>query len=178
MRTIEIKAFQFEELDSQTQEKIIENNRTINVDSDFWYQCELDNYKTELKIKVKNEFDIYRRTINITIEDSFETAEKIINFFGKKSSIVYIAKTFIRDRDTLVKKYGEGNEKDGYGVKEEFWSEYDEEIEYLEEEFRKEIAEEILSMLNSQYKYEISDDAIKETIIANEYEFQEDGERI
>jgi len=177
MRTIEIKAFQFEELDSQTQEKIIENNRAINVDSDFWYQCELDNYKTELKIKV-NEFDIYRRTINITIEDIFETAEKIINFFGKKSSVVYIAKTFIRDRDTLVKKYGEGNEKDGYGVKEEFWSEYDEEIEYLEKEFRKEIAEEILSMLTRDYEYETSDDGIKETILANKYEFTENGERI
>ena len=41
MRIIEIKAFQFEELDSQTKEKVIENNRTINVDIDFWYQDEL-----------------------------------------------------------------------------------------------------------------------------------------
>lgn len=177
MRTIEIKALWFWELDSQTQEKVIENNRTINVDSDFWYQCELDNYKTELKIKV-NQFDIYRREINITIEYSFETAQGIVNFFGKKSSIVNTAKIFIKDRDALVKKYGEGNDKDGYGVKEEYWSEYDEEIEYLEEEFRKEIAEEILSILTSQYEYEISDDGIIETILANEYEFQEDGERI
>ena len=177
MRIIEIKAFQFWELDSQTQEKVIENNRTINIDSNFWYECEQEIYKTELKIIV-SEFDIYRKTINITIEDSFDTAERIVKFFNKKSSIVYIAKTFIRDRDTLVKKYGEGNEKDGYGVKQEFWSEYDEEIEYLEVEFRKEIAEEILSRLTSQYEYEISDDAIKETILANEYEFTEDGERI
>lgn len=177
MRIIEIKAFQFEELNCQTQEKVIENNRTINVDSNFWFECELDNLKTELKIIV-NEFDIYRRTINITIEDSFETAEKIIDFFGKKSSIVCIAKTFIRDRDILVKKYGKGNEKDGYEVKEEFWYEYDEEIEYLEEEFRTEIAGEILSKLSSQYEYEISDDAIKETILANEYEFTELGELI
>ena len=177
MRTIEIKAFQFEELDSQTQEKVIENNRTINVDSNFWYECELDNYKHELKIKV-NEFDIYRRKINITIEDSFDTAERIVNFFGKESSMVKTAKIFIKDRDSLVKKYGEGNEKEGYSVKEEYWSEYDEEIEYLEEEFRREIAEEILSMLTSQYEYEISDDAIKETILANEYEFQEDGEML
>ena len=177
MRIIEIKAFQFEELDSQTQEKVIEDNRVINVDTDFWYQCELDNFKHELKIKV-NKFDIYRREMNITIEDSFDTAQGIVNFFDKESSIVYSAKTFIRDRDALVKKYGEGNEKDGYGVKEECWSEYDEEIEYLEEEFRKEIAEEILSMWTRQYEYEISDDAIKETIIANEYEFTEEGKLI
>tara|TARA_R110000803_G_scaffold104627_1_gene172820 strand:- start:231 stop:764 length:534 start_codon:yes stop_codon:yes gene_type:complete len=177
MRIMEIKAFLFEELDSQTQDKVIENNRTINVDSNFWYECELENFKHELKIKV-NEFDIYRREINITIEDSFETAQGIVNFFGEKSDFVKIAKIFIKDRDALVKKYGEGNDKDGYSVKEECWSEYDEEIEYLEEEFRREIAEEILSMLTGQYEYEISDDAIKETIIANEYEFQEDGELI
>ena len=165
MRTIEIKAFQFEELDSQTQNKVIENNRTINVDSDFWYECELDNYKTELKIKV-NEFDIYRRIINITIEDSFDTAERIVNFFGKESSIVYGAKTFIRDIKFIEEKY-----KDN-------WYKLEEEKEYLEEEFRREIAEDILSMLTSQYEYEISDDAIKETILANEYEFQEDGEML
>jgi len=163
MRTIEIKAFQFEELDSQTQEKVIENNRTINVDSDFWYQCELDNYKTELKIKV-NEFDIYRRTINITIEDSFNTAESIVKFFNKKSSIVKTAKIFINDIEKLLKKYEFEN--------------YDTDREYLEEEFRREIAEEILSILTRDYEYQTSDDGIKETILANEYEFTEDGEII
>jgi len=174
---MEIKAFLFEELDSQTKEKVIENNRTINLDNDFWYECKLENFKHELKIKV-NEFDIYRREINITIEDSFETAQGIVNSFGEKSDFVKIAKIFIKDRDALVKKYGEGNNEDGYEVKLEYWSEYDEEIEYLEEEFRKEIAEEILSFLTSQYEYEISDDGIIETILANEYEFQEDGELI
>ena len=165
MRIIETKAFQFEELDSQTKEKVIENNRTINVDTDFWYQCELDNFKHELKIKV-NKFDIYRREINITIEDSFETAQGIVNFFGKESSVVKTAKIFLKDRISVYKSY----EDDGY--------ELDIQLEYLEEEFRKEIADEILSMLTSQYEYEISDDAIKETIIANEYEFTEEGKLI
>ena len=165
MRMIKIKAFLFEELDSQTKEKVIENNRTINVDSNFWYECELENFKHELKTKV-NEFDIYRREINITIEDSFETAQGIVNFFGKESSIVYSAKTFIRDMIFIEEKYEHDGEK------------LEEELEYLEEEFRGEIAEEILSMLTSQYEYETSDDEIKETIIANEYEFTEDGEML
>ena len=165
MRIIEIKAFQFEELDSQTKEKVIENNRTINVDIDFWNQDKLYNYKHEMDIKV-NKFDIYRREINITIEDSFETAQGIVNFFGKESSIVKTAKIFLKDRISVYKSY----EDDGY--------ELDIQLEYLEEEFRKEIADEILSMLTSQYEYEISDDAIKETIIANEYEFTEEGKLI
>ena len=165
MRIIEIKAFQFEELDSQTQEKVIENNRTINVDKDFWWQDELHIYKNELDIIV-SEFDIYRRTMNICIEDSFETAQKIVNFYGKESSIVKTAEIFLKDRISVYKNY------------EDDWYELEEQLEYLEEEFRREIAEEILSMLTSQYEYQTSDDAIKETIIANEYEFQEDGERI
>ena len=165
MRIIEIKAFQFDELDSQTQEKVIENNRTINVDTDFWWQDELDNYKTELKIKV-NQFDIYRRTINITIEDSFDTAERIVNFFGKELSIVKTAEMFIKDIKFINNKY------------EHDWYKLEEELEYLEEEFRREIAEEILSMLTNDYEYQISDDAIKETILANKYEFQEDGEML
>jgi hypothetical protein len=177
MRIIETMAFLFDELDSQTQQKVIENNRTINVDSDWWYQCEIDNFKHEMDIIV-SEFDIYRRTINITIEYSFESAEKIINFFGGESELVKIAKTFIKDRDALVKKYGEGNEKEGYSVKEEYWNVFDEEIEYLEEEFRREIAKEILSMLTLDYEYQISDDAIKETILANEYEFTNEGKLI
>tara|TARA_R110000764_G_scaffold94491_3_gene178288 strand:- start:93 stop:590 length:498 start_codon:yes stop_codon:yes gene_type:complete len=165
MRMIKIKAFLFEELDEQTKEKVIENNRTINVDSNFWYECELENFKHELKIKV-NEFDVYRTEINITIENSFETAQGIVNFFGKESSIVYSAKTFIRDMIFIEEKYEHDGEK------------LEEELEYLEEEFRGEIAEEILSMLTSQYEYETSDDEIKETIIANEYEFTEDGEML
>ena len=165
MRIIKTKAFLFEELDSQTKEKVIENNRTINVDSNFWYECELENFKHELKIKV-NEFDVYRTEINITIENSFETAQGIVNFFGKESSIVYSAKTFIRDMIFIEEKYEHDGEK------------LEEELEYLEEEFRGEIAEEILSMLTSQYEYETSDDEIKETIIANEYEFTEDGEML
>lgn len=177
MRIIETRAFQFEELDSQTQEKVIENNRTMNVDSDWWYECEIDNFKHEMGIKI-NEFDIYRKTINITIEDSFDTAQGIVNFFGEESSFVKTAKTFIKDRDALVKKYGEGNEKEGYSVKEEYWSVFDEEIEYLEEEFRREIADEILSMLTLEYEYQTSDDGIKETIIANEYEFTEEGKML
>lgn len=148
MRIIEIKAFQFEELDSQTKEKVIENNRTINVDSDFWYQDELHNFKNELDIIV-SEFDIYRRTINITIEDSFETAQKIVNFFGEKSSIVKTAKIFLKDRISVYKSY----EDDSY--------ELEEQLEYLEEEFRREIAEEILSMLTLDYEYQTSDDGIK-----------------
>lgn len=64
----------------------------------------------------------------------------------------------------------------GYSVKEEFIDEYDEEIEYLEDEYRKEMSEEILTWLRDEYEYLQTNESVAETLIANEYDFTEDGE--
>jgi len=90
--------------------------------------------------------------------------------------IVKISKRFIADRDALIKKLGEGNDIAGYSVKEEFIDEYDEEIEYLEEEYRKEMAEEILTWLIDEYEFLQTDETVAETLIDNNYEFTENGE--
>ena len=49
-------------------------------------------------------------------------------------------------------------------------------VEGIEEEFRREIKEEYLSMLRKEYKYITSEEAIIESIRANEYEFDENGD--
>lgn len=173
MRTIEVKLYQFEELSNESKENAIERNRTMNVEHDWW-DCTYESMK-EAGVKI-NSFDIYHRDINITIEDSHETALRIIENFGEAMEVVTLSKQFIKDRDALVKRLGEGNEKDGYSVKEEFFEEYDEEIEYLEEEYRKEMAEEILTWLRDEYEYLQTDETVAETLIANDYEFTEEGQ--
>ena len=45
----------------------------------------------------------------------------------------------------------------------------------LDEEYQKEYSEDILSYLRSNYDYQISDEAIIETIEANDYDFTTDG---
>ena len=167
-----INIYSFDELSKEAKENAIEKNRTTNVDYDWWdFTCES---MEEVGVKI-NSFDIYHRNINITIDYSEDTAIKTIDNYGEGMEVVKISKRFIADRDALIKKLGEGNEIDGYSVKEEFIDEYDEEIEYLEDEYRKEMSEEILTWLRDEYEYLQTDEAVSETLIANDYEFTEDG---
>ena len=172
MRTETIKIYSFDELSKEAKENAIEKNRTMNVEHDWW-DCTCESMK-EVGVKIDS-FDIYYRNINITIEDSEHTARKTIDYFGEGMEAVKISKRFIADRDALIKKLGEGNEIDGYSVKEKFIDEYDEEIEYLEDEYRKEMSEEILTWLRDDYEYLQTDESVAETLIANDYEFTECG---
>ena len=172
MKTIEIKLYEFEELSAEAKENAIAENRTMNVDWDWW-DCTCEGMK-EVGVEIDS-FDIYYRNISITIEDSEHTANKTIEYYGEGMEVVKISKRFIADRDALIKRLGEGNDIAGYSVKEEFIDEYDEEIEYLEEEYRKEMSEEILTWLRDEYEYLQTDEAVAETLIANDYEFTEGG---
>jgi len=173
MRTIEVKLYEFEELSNEAKENAIEENRTMNVEHDWW-DCTYEGMK-EIGIEI-NSFDIYHRNISITIEDSEHTASETIKNFGEGMEIAKISKQFIADRDALIKKLGEGNDISGYSVKEEFIDEYDEEIECLEEQYRKEMAEEILTWLRDECEFLQTDEAVAETFIANDYEFTEEGQ--
>lgn len=172
MRTIKITLYQFVELSTEAKEKAIEKNRHINVDYDWWDW--LYEGMSEVGVKV-NSFDIYYKNIDITIEDSQYTAKKTIENYSEGNGLAKISKQFIADRDALIKKLGEGNDIAGYSVKDEFINKYDEEIEYLEEQYRREVSKKILDWLIEDYEYLQTDEAIEETLIANEYDFTEDG---
>ena len=177
MRTIEIQAYKFNELDEQTKQKVIEDNIDINVEFDWW-DCTYDTLR-ECGIKV-NSFDIgRRRECEIEfLEDGYEIATNIVDTFGEAMEIVKDAKNFIKDRDILVKKYGEGNDIDGYSVKEELYDEFDEDVEGITIDLKKNLEYEILRWLRDEYEYLTSEEAIIETIEANEYEFTEEGKLI
>ena len=57
MRTIEIKAYQFKELDETTKQKVIQNNLHINVEHDWWESTCYTFEQVGVKIEA---FDIYR----------------------------------------------------------------------------------------------------------------------
>lgn len=177
MRTIEIEAYKFNELDEQTKLQVIEDNIHINVEHDWW-DCTYETLR-ECGIKV-NSFDIGRRQeCEIEFyEDSFDVATNIVDTFGEAMDIVKGSKNFIKDRDALVKKYGEGNDTDGYSVKMELYDEFDEEEADLTHEFQRELSVEILHWLRDEYEYLTSEEAIIETIEANDIEFTKEGKLI
>ena len=60
----------------------------------------------------------------------------------------------------------------------EFIYEFDKELDTLEYNFQQSLSEDYLSMLKKEYEYKTSEEAIIETIKANDYEFTEDGKLV
>ena len=161
MKTIEIKVYRFEELDKQTKEKVIENYRYINVDNTFWYDCIKEEFNS-LGLEIK-EFDLDRGNYAKIYIDNFEdTSNYIIKEFGDSVLIKQTAKNYINEYEKIQANF----KKD---------EDIERELEILDEKYQREYSEDILSYLRSSYDWEISDEAITETIEANDYDFTTDG---
>ena len=146
MRTIEIQAYKFNELDEQTKLQVIKDNIYINVEFDWW-DCTYETLR-ECGIKV-NYFDTGR---NNSCEISFlitayEVATNIVDTFGEATDIVLYAKKFIRGKYSFVY-------------------------------FKRCLESEILNWLRQEYEHLTSEEAIIETIEANDIEFTKEGELI
>ena len=161
MKTIEIKVYRFEELDKQTKEKVIENYRYINVDNTFWYDCIKEEFNS-LGLEIK-EFDLDRGNYAKIYIDNFEdTSNYIIKEFGDSVLIKQTAKNYINEYEKIQANFKEDED-------------VEREVELLDDQYEKEYSEDILSYLRSSYDWEISDEAITETIEANDYDFTTDG---
>lgn len=161
MKTIEIKVYEFDELDKPTKEKVIENYRYINVEDTFWYDWIKDDFK-RLGLEIQ-EFDLGKRNyIKIYIDNFEDTSNNIIKEFGDSVTIQKTAKNYIDEYNKIQANFK--NDED-----------IERELEILDEEYEKEYSEDILSYLRAEHEYQISDEAIIETIEANDYDFTTDG---
>jgi predicted RNA-binding protein YlxR (DUF448 family) len=162
MRTIETNVYKFEELSEQGKDNAVERLSDINT-SHTWYEFTYDD-ANNVGIKIEG-FDIDRGAyVKLEIDSHIETAQKILAEHGETCDTYKDAKQFIEDIDKLVEE--DENE------------EFCEQKEELEDNFKKALEEDYLSMLRNEYEYLNSREAIIETIEANEYEFTEDGKLI
>lgn len=148
MKTIEISVYTFEELTEEQQQKAIERYSNINVDFEWWNYIynELDN----LGLKCHG-FDIDRGSY---CKLSFVSSARIV------------AKNIINDHDEAC---------DTYNTALKFLNACDNNIENSEDDFLQELSEDYLILLRHEYEYLTSEEAIKETLITNEYDFNTDG---
>jgi hypothetical protein len=176
MRIIETKAYTFDELSDDAKENAVNNLREINVEHDWW-DCTYETFR-ELGIRIEH-FDLGRRSeIGIDlIETHHEVAINIIGTFGE-NGLKANAEYFIEQRDKLVKELGEGDEVAGYSVKEGNEEEFDERVETIEGYYFNGLKRDILHWLRCEFEYLMSDEAIIDTIEANEYEFTKEGKLI
>ena len=161
MKTIEIKVYKLEELDKQTREKVIENYRYINVEHSTWYDWIKEDFN-RLGLEIQ-EFDLGRRNYAKIYIDNFEdTSKNIIEEFGDSVLIKQTAKNYINEYEKI---------QANFKVDEDI----EREVELLDEQYEKEYSEDILSYLRSNYDWETSDEAIYQTIEANDYDFTTEG---
>ena len=180
MRTIETKAYQFEELDEQTKEKAIDNNRYIGVEDNFWYEFIKEDL-ISVGIQLRS-FDIERGSFaEIHLEDFYDTCEKIIDSHGENCETYKIAERYIKEYNSIKEKMDNLEEYENDNSDEEHLNklmQLDKDLEDLDEEYQKEFSEEVLSMLRKEYEHMTSDESIIEMFDANEYEFTDQGKLI
>lgn len=169
-RVIEKTLYKFYELSEAAKKKALQKLWDINVDYDWW-EFSYDDAK-QIGIIIKG-FDLDRgRSIEIEFDDCEKNVcNNIIEQHGEECDTYKLAKQYLYERDALdvaIKLVGDDEEK---------VEEIDGSIEKLNDSFKKDLAECYWKMLRQDYEYRMTDEAVKETIESNEYEFEEDGSR-
>lgn len=175
MRTIQTTVYTFDELSEGAKENAVNKLYDINVTYEWWDNTYYDAKTVGIKI---NGFDIDRGSyVQFDfINSAYDTAQQIVKEHGKDCQTYKDAEQFINEWDALVCKYSDGVKTDVVTQENEY--DFDSEAYELEQEYKNDIEHEYLKTLRSEYEYLTSEEAIIETIEANEYEFTEDGKLI
>lgn len=170
MKTIETKVYQYDELNDKAKERARDWWREGGLDYDWWDSTYEDAEGIGLRI---TGFDLGRSR---DIEGKFEkSAEKVASLIlaehGKDCETFKTATAFLAERATLVTKHADPDSCS------DLTHEGDEAIEECEAGFLKSLLEDYWKILDREMEYILSDEQVAETIVANEYEFTEDGKR-
>ena len=168
MRTIETKVYEFDELTEEQKEKTTEKLWDVNVNYEWWESVYDDAERIGLKI---SEFDIGRGSYckGRFMRSAEEVAGAILADHGPDCETVETANQYLIELESLRDPYSDENKKN-----DEFDPE-DIDTEEIDAEFLRMLLEDYRIILSHDYDYLTSREAIVETIRANEYEFDENG---
>lgn len=171
MKEVKIKLYQFSELSEKAQRNAIEEFGDINVDHSEWDNTIEDAKEIGLKII---SLDDHRQNEGEFMYSAIETADLIKSNHGENCETYKTAVNFMDEWSKTVEKYSDGVDKDK--VSEENENEFDSIAYDLEKDFLHSLLEDYRILRNKNFEYLTSEEAIKETIEANEYFFFADGE--
>ena len=172
MKTVEVNYYKFHELPKTAQQRAIENLWDINVDYGWWEFTYDDAEDIGCRI---SGFDLDRgESIDFELNDYFHNIiDSIKEQHGKACNTYKLATEYEQAQAKLVESFSNGINTEVVEEGNEY--DYDKQMNSLEESFREELANCYLSMLHNEYEYLTSEKAIKETILANDYYFEEYG---
>jgi len=168
MRTATVHYYKFDELSDKAKERALDWWRQGALDCDWWDCIFEDALQIGLKI---TGFDT-GRSCEITgdfIGAADETADKILAEHGDrcdtwaeanayKKTVAEFMATAEKDEDGELATYALENEREG-----------------IDREFLRALLEEYLVTLRKEEEYQLSEEVVDELLIANGYEFTEDG---
>ena len=162
------KVFPFNELTDEQKDKVVELLWDLNVSFEWWESIYEDAEQIGLKI---TEFDIDRGSYcrGEWTEDADKVAKLIMDNHGEPCETYKDAESFLVDFYKAKHAHENQNAED-YDIFEDTGA-YDD----IACEFKRIICEDYRLMLQKEYEYQTSCEAIIETIEANEYEFTKDG---
>jgi len=173
MKTISINLYKFEELTKEAQQKALEKYYNINVDHNWWESTYEDAKTIGLEIE-GFELDRNKHCSGGVMYSGNETSNLILENHGEECQTTVLAIHFRARWDNLVNEYSDGVKLDE--VTEENEQEFDIKADELEKEFEIDLLNEYANMLQNESEYLMSEEAIKETLISNEYDFTDNGE--
>jgi len=167
MKQVTINLYEFSELSEKAKKRAIEELSDLNIDHD-WHQFTCEDAET-IGLKITG-FDIYRK--NITGEfilSACEVAQNIFNNHGETCETYKTAQNFMDEWQPIYNNYMD-EKHENYESRES-----EEEMQKLEDDFLSSLLEDYFVMLESDYEYRTSEEAIIESIESNEYTFEENG---
>ena len=162
--------YTFDELSDSAKQTAISGLCTCNVDYDWWDSTYEDARTIALKI-TSFDLDRHRQCDGEWQEDAEATARAILENHGESCETWKDAKVFLAELSGCKAIF---EAKDDYDYEYEEFNESDEHKE-LCNEFLKTICEDYSIILQNESEYLQSEEAIIETIQANEWEFTVDG---
>lgn len=159
-RTVRTKVYKFTELSDKAKDKAIEWYESGN-DDNFWFEYINDDAK-EIGLKI-TDYDDYSIDGEFTISAN-EVAANIFKNHGETCETYKTALKFMEEWEPIFANYMQTEEGE-------------DKLMDMEHDFLKELLEDYRIMANKEYEYQHSRECIVESIIANDYEFTQDGRR-
>jgi hypothetical protein len=166
MRNVRTKVYKFNELSEAAKQTAIRNFSNINVDFGWWESAYMDAENVGLKITSFG-LDRNRHAKGNFIISATDTAQRILKEHGETCETYNTASLFLNLTQQIENDYAGGTDEDEYNIESE--------TEAAEDEFLNSILEDYSIILEKESEYLQSDQAIIETIEANQYEFLKDG---
>ena len=157
MKTKTINLYEFDELSDQAKQRAIADNCGINVDYWCWWHSIYDDAEN-IGLKITGfDLDRNRHCTGQAIDDVLTMAHKIKTEHGFDTPTYKLANEFIKEYAALDEDIDTGELRD------------------FENKFLKSILKEYSILLQREYEWLTSEEAIRDVLRSGEYEFLEDG---